>query len=266
MVLCFIALPFGKTAWETFLMIYVEGHLQSMWYKVNLDLKLCKCSLCKLQELWRWKWGIKMLLCMKKQRGNFRFPFATSAVVSPGTLLTHALPAWEALRFSMGAGWEMTWSTVCDAGQGSGADLYFLQTSGENPEPNAAAAQTESPEQMRVSAIRRSPTPWCCSASLFLGLDHCESEIGLEKNGSVLWITVQRCTSRGDKDSVLDFMHPCAYHLEARFQKTLEIKGWREITSFIFRYIPGHVFPLHFNREWGPFCFLFFLFESTKCF
>lgn len=116
-----------------------------MWYKVNLDLKLCKCSLCKLQELWRWKWGIKMLLCMKKQRGNFRFPFATSAVVSPGTLLTHALPAWEALRFSMGASWEMTWSTVCDAGQGSGADLYFLQNSGENPEPNAAAAQTDEP-------------------------------------------------------------------------------------------------------------------------
>lgn len=54
----------------------------------------------------------------------------------------------------MGASSEMTGSTVCNAGQGSGADLYILQTYGENPEPNAAAAQTGGDEGVLIPPLR----------------------------------------------------------------------------------------------------------------
>lgn len=65
-----------------------------MWYKVNPALRLCKCSLCKLLELWRWKWGIQMLLCTRKRRGNFRFPF-TVWVVGSLQALSSLLHHWH---------------------------------------------------------------------------------------------------------------------------------------------------------------------------
>lgn len=58
--------------------------------------------------------------------------------VSPGTLLPATPLAQKGLGFSLGAVSEMTGSVVLNTGQGSGAHLYILHTSGENPRPAAA--------------------------------------------------------------------------------------------------------------------------------